>query len=153
LNIGQERGAAESKDGKPLPHVMELASNKSPAKSPTTGNYMSHFENIKRAVEFSRHRKAVCKDKFKIMSGFEAQFKKEVLKQVNQMIEANPELRKNRQILALTSKISKSASKAAKDETIKEILYRSTLERRSLIQPSVIPGQGALGVPSAAALS
>jgi hypothetical protein len=55
------------------------------------------------------------------------------LKQVNQMIEANPELRKNRQIVALTSKISKSASKAAKDETIKEILYKSTMERKSMI--------------------
>jgi hypothetical protein len=112
---------------------------------------MSHFENIKRAVEFSKHRKAVCKDKFKIMSGFEAQFKKEVLKQVNQMIEANPELRKNRQIVALTSKISKNASKAAKDETIKEILYRSTMERKSIIPLTamnpMLSGKEALGVP------
>ena len=111
---------------------------------------MSHFENIKRAVEFSRHRKAVCKDKFKIMSGFEAQFKKEVLKQVNQMIEANPELRKNRQIVALTSKISKSASKAAKDETIKEILYRSTMERKSILASSIPPGKEALAAPPGA---
>ena len=92
-------------------------------------NYMSHFDNIKRAVEFSRQRKAVCKDKFKIMAGFEAQFRKEVLKQVHQMVEANPELRKNRQVLALTAKITKTASKAAKEETIKEIFQRSAMER------------------------
>ena len=83
------------------------------------------------------------------MAGFEAQFRKEVLKQVHQMIEANPELRKNRQVLALTAKITKTASKAAKEETIKEIFQRSAMERSakmaSPMNQSLQSGIAALG--------
>ena len=75
----------------PMPHVMELISSGDGLKK--RGSYMSHYENIKKAVEISKKRKTITNAKLNIVSGFSNSLRKEVLKQITHMLENNPDLK------------------------------------------------------------
>ena len=83
-----------------MPHVMELIQAGDGIQK--RHSYMSHYDNIKKAVQTSKHRKSIKEDKFKIMTGFDSTLRKEILKQVTHILENNPELRSDKHVVKFT---------------------------------------------------